>query len=342
MILTENINVSDSVLFLVAARIALSNIVEESAIEDKDYVKSFLVNEASDYQIMSLLVREDLPEEKFNEVDELLLFSELKELIVENYELVSEFVEPDIIKDFIFEVSSIYPEFSSAYPILEFQAGVEREAYLSEIPKKPSEYLKGAAKYVGKKLDVKKQLAKAGAAIKDIPGDIKKGVAGVKRAGKLAAAKRAPKLAGPYPTRPGAAKAGPAAFRKARPHGLVKRITMGAGKAATAIGKGISKAATSPVGQAVGGAAIAALALYASYKVYKRFFSKAAKACSGMSGADKTACMKKYKVGALNAQAKSLSSAGAKCSKSKDPAKCKAGIQKKVAGLKAKAAKAAA
>ncbi len=335
MILTENINVSDSVLFLVAARIALSYILEESAIEDKDYVKSFLVNEASDYQIMSLLVREDLPEEKFNEVEELLLFSELKELIVENYELVSEFVEPDIIKNFIFEVSSIYPEFSSAYPILEFQAGVEREAYFDEL-KKPSEYVKGAIKTAGKYWAGKAK--KVGAVVKDIPGDIKKGVAGVKRAGKLAAAKRAPKLAGPYPTRPGAAKAGPAAFRKARPHGLATRV----GTAAATAGKAVTKFAGTTAGKAVGGGALAALALYASYKIYKRFLSKAARACKGMGGADKSACMKKYKVSALNAQIKSLSSAGAKCSKSKDPAKCKAGIQKKVAGLKAKAAKAAA
>jgi hypothetical protein len=67
--------------------------------------------------------------------------------------------------------------------------------------------------------------------------------------------------------------------------------------------------------------------------------SQAAKACAGQSGAAKTACMAKYKKQAIMKQAAAIQSASSTCAKSKDPAKCKAAVAKKVASLRAKAAK---
>ena len=67
--------------------------------------------------------------------------------------------------------------------------------------------------------------------------------------------------------------------------------------------------------------------------------SKAARACKGKKGEEKTACMREYKKRALLAQAQDTNASAAACAKTKDPGKCKAAIARKVAKLKAKAAK---
>ena len=83
-------------------------------------------------------------------------------------------------------------------------------------------------------------------------------------------------------------------------------------------------------------AAVAAAATIASVKLYKRFLSKAAKACSGKSGLEKTSCMTKFKKQAQAAKVQALQSGIAKCSKSKDPTSCKAKLQGKINKEKAK------
>ena len=88
--------------------------------------------------------------------------------------------------------------------------------------------------------------------------------------------------------------------------------------------------------------AAVALAGVAAHKIYQRFYSQAAKACGGQSGQAKTMCMKKAKAAAIGKEIGALKSGSAKCGQSKNPEKCKAAIAKKVAGLQAKAQKAAA
>lgn len=104
-----------------------------------------------------------------------------------------------------------------------------------------------------------------------------------------------------------------------------------AGKAKDVMGQpGAQYAAAAAV--AVGGAALA-------YKAYKRFFSQAARACKGKSGAEKTGCMKQFKVKGLMASKAALQSSMGKCGKDKNPAKCKASLQKKVQSTDAKISK---
>ena len=54
------INITDSLLFLSIAR----NTIDEMHTQ-KDF-KYFIQNEASDYQIMSILINNEIPEEKYN------------------------------------------------------------------------------------------------------------------------------------------------------------------------------------------------------------------------------------------------------------------------------------
>ena len=68
--------------------------------------------------------------------------------------------------------------------------------------------------------------------------------------------------------------------------------------------------------------------------MYQRFFSQAARACSGKSWGEKTRCMKAYRIKALQAQIKQIQRGVGSCTKSKDPAKCKATIQQRVEKLK--------
>ena len=70
--------------------------------------------------------------------------------------------------------------------------------------------------------------------------------------------------------------------------------------------------------------------------------SQAAKACGGKSGAEKTICMKKYKGNALRSQIAATQKGMAQCAKSKNPEKCKASINNRVAKLKQKLAVATA
>lgn len=114
--------------------------------------------------------------------------------------------------------------------------------------------------------------------------------------------------------------------------GIAGKVSKGAGELA---GKAKELAKTPGAKYAAAGV-IAAAAALASYKVYKRFFSQAAQACKGKSGSEKTSCMNAYKAKGLNASKSELRRGLSKCAKSKDAAKCKAAIQKKVLSLDAK------
>jgi len=344
MILTENINLTDSMLFLLSARDTIKEVVGMSSIEHKDIVKNFVMNEASDYQIMSLLIDGTLPEEKYNVGEEMLLFSQLKEQVVSNYPILSEAIGEDLTRNLIFEVGPISPDYSSAAPIVEFlvskrtfeqRATRGGGAAVIADPKKALDIVKTSLKFwKGKAKVIKDRIAAAAApdkatlalqlktAQKKITGLEKQQgsiTASLKRAGVLAAGKGK-----------GAAVAGAAqatTFLK----GLPGAYAVGAklGISATAAGGVI----------ALGGLAAAAILTYASIKTYKRFLSQAAKACKGKSGKEKTACMKAYRVKGLKAQITDLSRGLTGCAKTKDPAKCSKSVTNKLTSLKKKLAK---
>lgn len=86
----------------------------------------------------------------------------------------------------------------------------------------------------------------------------------------------------------------------------------------------------------VGGAFAAGLLTYAAYKTYKNYMSKEAKECRGKTSIDKQKCMKAVRQNAIKAQIKDLTASASGCSKSKDPAMCKAKISDKIDKLKLK------
>lgn len=88
-------------------------------------------------------------------------------------------------------------------------------------------------------------------------------------------------------------------------------------------------------GKIAAGLALAAVVMGIGYKVYQRKFSQAAKACSksGISYRQKSICMLKYQIGAFEQEIKFLNASIQKCSKAKDPDKCKTKIHERIAKL---------
>jgi hypothetical protein len=262
---------------------------------------NFIHNEASDYEIMSLLMTGKLPDEKYSMVGEMQLFSLLKEQMMRQSGLLTELVGEEIFNNVIQEVDSVFPLLSTAKPIVEFMSMQDQEIALS--------YTLNEA-MVGGNVGTT-----AGTALQT-------GVQHAKAAG--GAVKGALATAGKF---------------WAQKYAALKAAIMGGPGGPGAIAK-ISTFAASPAGMALGGAAAAALVGYAAAKIYKRFFSQAAKACGGLSGSAKTTCMNKYKKQALMKQAATVQQGASVCAKvKKNPEKCKAGVAKKVAAIKAKAAK---
>jgi len=299
MYITENQSIGESVLFLLAARNTLADMVSESGHENSETMVDFLVNEASDYEIMSLLVDGVLPDEKYDNGHEAYLFSSLKESALMNAAVVSEAVGDGAFNDFMTKVDRVYPQLSTQGTMLEFFASQNRDVALAVIFEAGETATAGILKAKGHEtLMQKAQLAPG--RIADTAGEV---VGKVSQAGGDA-------LNWIQGQANSAAQAGQQASAK------------------------IAKFAQTPGGQAIGGAALAALLAYASVKTYKRFFSKAAKACGGQSGTAKSQCMAQYKSKAKAAQAQDLARGASACAKTKNPSACKAAIQKKIASLK--------
>ena len=370
MYITENQSLGESVLFLLSARNTLAEMVVDSGHEDAEVMVEFLINEASDYEIVSLLVEGVIPDEKYNEIHEAMLFSVLKEQVLANSEMVSEMVGYKTFSDFMTKVDSVYPQVSTAAPMLEFFSG--------QMPEIAGAMLltEGPAADLAKALAKRKAAAgtKGGEGGPEMTGGMKSFPGGkVAPTGKGAAADASTKAdllaRGPggkeafdvaNPTVPGGfgKKAavdattkklgsqsipdtgpGPAGFDpkmiKATEPGILAKIKGGIESAADAVS---AFAKTGP-GLAVGGAALAALLGYGAAKTYRRFFSKAAGACRGMGGAAKTDCMNKFRGRALMAQAGDLQRGMASCGKSKNPSACKSAVSGKIDRLKARARK---
>lgn len=124
MILTETVNVLESMRFLVTARHTLADICRATKMENKKEAANYFINEASDYEIMHTLVMGELPEEKYNQESEIMMFGLLKQQLVENLDVIDE----GFANKFIAEVNSLYPKYSTAKPVLEFQLMTEADS----------------------------------------------------------------------------------------------------------------------------------------------------------------------------------------------------------------------
>ena len=307
-----NEQIFDSILFMKCLRESLCEIVEDSE-NGKDMVY-FITNEASDYEVLSLIVEGKLPEEKYDYIKETELFDNIKDmLITENKHILKEMevkdirslLETEILSTFGLDSRQNILEFMTENNLLEFEASdvkwknvkamlqyqyMKKVNQMKELKDKISKSTGDAKKALMQKLGYEKSILDK---LKDKITNVGKDVGIVKKT-------------------------------------PIDKIKDAGEKVASVAGK----AAKNPYAQAGVGVVGAAALAYAAYKIYKNFLSKAARECKG--AADKKECMRKYKIKGLQAQKSKLSGALGGC---KD-AKCKASLQKKIAGIDAKISKA--
>lgn len=372
MYITENQNLGESVLFMLSARNSLAEMVEDSGHDSANVMINFLINEATDLEIMSLLVEGKISEEKYNEDYELALFSHLKEQVLANHETISEMVGAKTFSDFMTKVDSVYPKMSTVGPMLEFYSAQDPQiATAMLLTERPRFGASKAAQGPRDEFAAKGSIEKAGArAPKSEPMDKEGSVSndaaakpdlgkpsdyGASTSGKGATTKGGDSGGGePSDMYGGSSKNLGAGGSKSglhaanrpdtgpHPPGYKMADTELHGLAAikahmTNAADAVSAFAKSTPGLVVGGAALAALLAYGAAKTYKRFFSKAAGACRGMGGGAKSDCMNKYRGRAIMAQAADLQRGMASCGKAKNPASCKSAVGGKIERLKAKA-----
>jgi len=121
---TNIVNIPDSILFLTSCRLAIKESVlinEDIDSEDKYGLVDFVMNEASDYQIMNIVVNDEFVEEKYSPLDEIDLFDQYKEMVVENIYDFAGVLESKDLKGLLYEIGPVSQEgISTAVPILEF------------------------------------------------------------------------------------------------------------------------------------------------------------------------------------------------------------------------------
>ena len=328
MIIAENFSLNESLLFLLSMRETLCLLIDESNISYREELKSFIINEASDYQIVSLILDGELPLNESHYFNELVLFERIRIEVKENKNLVCEMFGADIFDDVIKKVDSISPKFSTRKPLLEADDNPYSIPNMlknaGKVPVKPSKY----------KIDPK---------IKDM----------------LDSAKKAEdKYRASFDLKPKAdisstSKVIPNVVNKPSPpeasHDIVKK-SVGLRAQITKSFNDLKQQATSATNAAtsfvkahpteIAGVMLAVLAIYASVKIYKRFYSQAAKSCSTYKGQKKTICMKKFQLTGYKAQLMDLKKAATQCGLTKDPEKCVRTIKSKMDKLNKKIGKA--
>jgi hypothetical protein len=121
--MTLDKNIRESLLFMIAAREALTLFSEDVK------VKNFLISEATDYEILSLLLNGVFPKEKYNLEEEILLFDKLQEQFLICKENLAEAFGVDILEP-MKKIHTPYP-FSSSKPNMEHQKKYLEEKKLS-------------------------------------------------------------------------------------------------------------------------------------------------------------------------------------------------------------------
>jgi len=307
MIITENVKISDSILFLTTARSILADNINESKMENKTELVEFIINEASDYEIMSVLVTNEMPKEKYNIQKEMQLFSILKEQILNSSNVLMEAMGSKVFKEFILEIGPVYPHLSTAKPLLEFYMNSHslnedwKDWNARTVLNKAGEGISKAGKKAGEVTGIAGHSAE------------KSSEAGFQTAKKLYQQTQS---------------------NKALQKGIKIDKDILRKKAKESAEKGISSVkalASGPMGKYLGGAALATLLAFAGIKLYKKYFSQAAKSCK--NSPDKAGCMKKFRQDAIKKQMDSLRSSLSSCKKSNNPEKCESLIQQRISKL---------
>lgn len=113
--------VLESLFLLKVARGYVSESIMSSELEEKQDLVNYIQNEASDYEVMHLVILGEMPEEKYNTVAEAEVWSLFKENVILNAETLKEDMLEEDIMTIVYEMGPVSDlGYSSAAPILEF------------------------------------------------------------------------------------------------------------------------------------------------------------------------------------------------------------------------------
>ena len=145
--------VIESLLFLKLARQSVCKSIDESSVEEKTELKDYIQNEASDYEVIHLITLGEMPEDKFDDISEQVVWECFRKDIVRahDYFTIEEGYNEEDVNRIIFEMGPI-SEFglSSAQPIMELH---QHNGFFKEVIEEEStiEFTKrGIRKFSGK------------------------------------------------------------------------------------------------------------------------------------------------------------------------------------------------
>jgi len=101
---------SESIIFLGCCRVALRDVIdltEDMEIEARTHLKNFIMNEASDYQIITMVVEGNIPEKKYDDVAESDQFGAFRKIVHTNADLFAEAIGKQETMDLFYEVGPI-------------------------------------------------------------------------------------------------------------------------------------------------------------------------------------------------------------------------------------------
>ena len=127
--------IQDSLIFLNNIRENICESLDNMDDNEVENAKYFIMNEATDFQILHLITLGDLPENEYDINMEIVLWEYLKESVIKNYDELSESIDKDLLSDFIYDFGPTTPYgYSSADPILEthLESGMLSDDYLDE------------------------------------------------------------------------------------------------------------------------------------------------------------------------------------------------------------------
>lgn len=366
--------INNSILFMACLREALATIVENSEIQRKEQVKNFVLNEATDYQLLSMAVTKEIPKEKNNFLNEMLLIEEVKNSLKSQ--------KNEDVKLLVSELHSIRPyglsssntflgnislnddklirkeiNFYSKY--LSEGVWADRTNAVLDIYDKFKYMLGSPFRKVAK--DIEDTGSALDAATKKID-EYKQELEKIKYEIENARAIRASELSAKRRELDEQRKV---IFKRLESERAKKeQLTIAwiefkrelnrmVGELGGKVGGGIKKVVgndnsvskyidkmgTEKLGYitvGVAGAIAAAAVIYAGSKIYQRFLSQAAKACSNKSFGEKTQCMKDFRKNGYSTQLSKLKQGIGGCNKSKDPELCKTVVQQKIVKVQQK------
>ena len=183
-------SINDSLTFLAISRMAICEAIDQSDVAEKESLKNYITNEASDYEVMHLMVLDEMPEEKFNSQDEAVVWEVFRRNLIRNLDIFTE-DEAEVVDQLLFELGPVYEYgLSSAKPIMEHQAKTgmldEKKLFKSLGDIKPGDTHRKKPTGAYTKKDVEGMTTKAGKWIRDlgkkIRGEEDKGLSATQKA----------------------------------------------------------------------------------------------------------------------------------------------------------------